>query len=915
MAERRPFEALPEGRCRRILESLPGLVWACRADGPCDFVNTSWVAYTGLPAPEHHGLGWQHVLHPDDQARAAAAWTEALTTRGLFAIEARVRRHDGAYRWFSLRSAPTLDDDGSLVAWSGVAVDVHESHEHAAHDSEDLARAFDVLDRGDPCFVLDHDFRYVFVNPGQERLSQLPRSETLGRNFWEVFPSIAGPHSQYYREYHRVMRERVPVEFDEYYPPLDLWTHVRVYPTKEGGIAVFFHDVTARKRAEEERGGLVVALREVASEANRSHAQLDAVFQAIPDGVVVFDMKGNVVLVNEAEALLVGFPSLAMMQRDLTHLATIFELTELDGRPLPADAWPVSRVLRGESLAGWHLRGRRIDTGQRWFFSFSGEPVRDESGKQILAVVVTRDITERKRAEEALRESEEQYRAFFEIASIGMGQADPATGRILRVNDRYCEITGYSREELLSGNVQNLTHPDDRDADWTSYNRMVRGEVDEYSTEKRYIRKDGRIIWVLASARLIRDTTGKPIRAVGIMQDITQRKHAEQALRESEAALREGDRRKDEFLAMLSHELRNPLAPIRNGLYILERATPGGPQAQRARAAIERQVTHMTRLIDDLLDVTRISRGKIRLKRERIDLGELVRRLAEDLGPTFEQAGVSLGIEVEPRPLCVDGDPTRLAQVVGNLLTNAVKFTPRGGHAFLTASHEGEQVVVRVRDDGAGITPETLPHVFEPFVQADRTLDRSRGGLGLGLALVKGLCEMHGGTASAESAGLGRGSLFTVRLPLVEAIARRPAGAPRATPSESARRVLVIEDNVDAAETLREALGMGDHVVEVAFAGPEGIEKARRFEPDVVLCDIGLPGMDGYGVARTMRADPKLSSVYLVALSGYALQEDVERSRQAGFDRHMAKPPSLPALEKMLAEIGRDKLKEATGTG
>jgi len=374
---------------------------------------------------------------------------------------------------------------------------------------------------------------------------------------------------------------------------------------------------------------------------------------------------------------------------------------------------------------------------------------------------------------------------------------------------------------------------------------------------------------------------------------------------EARLSLEEADRRKNEFLAMLSHELRNPLAPIRNSLYVLERAAPGGEQARRAQEVIDRQVAHMTRLVDDLLDVTRISRGKIQLHREPLELGENVRRAVEDHRSGFTSRGIELEVSVPQDPIPVEGDRTRVAQVIGNLLNNAAKFTPGGGRVRVLVDLDparSDAARVRVRDTGAGITPEMMPRLFEPFTQADATLDRSQGGLGLGLALVKGLVELHGGTVGAASDGPGQGTEFTIRLPL----RRGPAPVLRGAGSQGAeeratRRVLVIEDNADAASSLQEVLELGNNAVAVAYTGLEGLEKARAFGPDIVFCDIGLPGMDGYQIAQAMRADPDLRSLVLVALTGYAGPEDVSRSREAGFDFHLAKPASLERVEQIVA--------------
>jgi CheY-like chemotaxis protein/two-component sensor histidine kinase len=377
------------------------------------------------------------------------------------------------------------------------------------------------------------------------------------------------------------------------------------------------------------------------------------------------------------------------------------------------------------------------------------------------------------------------------------------------------------------------------------------------------------------------------------MQDVTEWRRAEERLREA-------DRRKDEFLAMLSHELRNPLAPIRNALYILDRTDPASPQARRAKEVANRQIGHLTRLVDDLLDVTRIARGKIELRRARVDLALLARRTAEDYRELMQDRELALALEIPAHPLVLSGDETRLAQVLGNLLSNAAKFTPPGGQVTVSVAEEGGRAVVRVRDTGAGISPEILPSLFEPFSQGQQTLARSEGGLGLGLALVRGLAALHGGEVHASSEGPGRGAEFVVELPLSPAEARRtPVPAPAAPAAARRRRILVVDDNRDAADTLAELVRMLGHEAATAFDGPGALSAARADPPDVVLCDIGLPGMDGYAVARALRAEMG-ARVRLVAVSGYAQAEDRERALDAGFDAHVAKPADPERIAQVL---------------
>lgn len=368
--------------------------------------------------------------------------------------------------------------------------------------------------------------------------------------------------------------------------------------------------------------------------------------------------------------------------------------------------------------------------------------------------------------------------------------------------------------------------------------------------------------------------------------------------------VRLADQRKDELLAMLAHELRNPLAPIRTAAELLRRRSGGDPVLRATAETIERQVGRQARLIDDLLNVTRMARGRVVLARRRLDLSTLVRESAEDHRATIENAGLRLDVQIPAEPAFVQGDPTRLAQVLDNLIQNAVKFTDPGGRITVWVHRDEDrgQARVGVRDTGIGIESAMLPEVFTTFTQADRSLDRSRGGLGLGLALVKGMVELHGGSVAASSEGLGKGAEFTFTLPMVEAPRPRPETAEAPLPERSPpRRVLVVEDQPDAAYTLRALLELDGHQVEVAHTGPEGVEAARRFRPDVVLCDIGLPGMDGYAVARALRRDPACDGVTLVAVSGYGQEEDRRRSREVGFDEHLTKPVDPADLGRSVA--------------
>jgi PAS domain S-box-containing protein len=506
---------------------------------------------------------------------------------------------------------------------------------------------------------------------------------------------------------------------------------------------------------------------------------------------------------------------------------------------------------------------------------------------------------EKARAERRVTVSEERLRLAHAVAQIGTWDWDPET-RQMYFSSECREILGLDEEGAHSAWHANI------DAQQLSAVLSMLEACSREGTncstsevEYRYRHPREGIRWIYSKAGLVGQPGHRHV--VGITLDVTRRRQAEEALKEV-------NQRKDEFLAMLAHELRNPLAPIRNAAQLLNVHAPGRPEIEWARAVIERQTKHLVRLVDDLLDVSRMVRGQITLQKKKADLAEIVQTAVETSRPLIRLRKHHLSVEMPKQPVRLDADLTRIAQVISNLLNNAAKYTDDGGQIRLEAEREGEFIAIRVRDTGLGIAPGLLPHVFDLFTQADRTLDRAEGGLGIGLTLVKRLVEMHGGHVEARSEGLGRGAEFIVCLPLLEsandsAAEVVPAAAEAVAVADRGNlRILIVDDNVDAADSIAMLLSMEGHQTRTVNTARAALLAVPEFEPDVVLLDIGLPEMDGYEVARRMRAHDR-HDMRLVAVTGYGQPGDRRRSQAAGFDEHLVKPVEPQLLNEFLRRM------------
>jgi PAS domain S-box-containing protein len=619
--------------------------------------------------------------------------------------------------------------------------------------------------------------------------------------------------------------------------------------------------------------------------------RLRAAFEISPAILTVTDVEtGRILEVNEAFLHITGYHRDEVIGRTVPEIGLWVD---------PAQRETGLATLRaGRGIRGIEARFRTKQGEEVWAVA-SAELVEIEGRRCVVTALM--DITDRVRAETALRESERRFAQAFNANPLPMSIVSLRDGRHLAVNEAALRHSGYTREEMLGRTKPELGF-------WVAGNErerlleMLRGGGQARDFEATFRTKTGEHRYLLVNSEVV-TYAGEPA-VLSVSLDITERKQndaeRESRRREAEALTRA----KDEFLAMLGHELRNPLGTITNTLGVLNRLI-ADEGTRRLLGIIGRQTSHLSRLVDDLLDVARVTSGKIALQRESLDL----RALAQGCLDALAQAGRTRHhtVTVEGPPVRVSGDPARLEQVVSNLLDNALKYTPPGGQVTVRIEQAGDDAVLRVRDSGEGIRADLLDRIFDLFVQEPQALDRTRGGLGLGLTLVRRLVELHGGSVAAASDGPGRGSEFSIRLPvLAEAGVSAPASAGGLGPAAPRpRRILLVEDSADARETLSMLLRLSGHEVETSEDAAEGLEKLAAFAPDVMLVDIGLPGMDGYDLARRVRSRPEARGVALIALTGYGQVEDRRRAQAAGFDLHLTKPVDPERLEKVLGEIGR----------
>jgi PAS domain S-box-containing protein len=673
---------------------------------------------------------------------------------------------------------------------------------------------------------------------------------------------------------------------------------------KQAELAFQQANVDLERRVQERTTELMAANAALRHERERFHITL----ASIGDAVIATNTDGNIVFLNEVAQSLTGWPQVDAIGQPLE---SVFRIVDEETRQTADNSW--MELLR-EDGGAVHAHPKLLLTrdGRERSVDESTAPVRDEQGNIVGVVVVFRDVTEQRRKEKQLRQATAKLQERATELETVMNVAPAA---IWISHDTECRnIIGNQRSNQLlriaDGANASASAPgkrpfqEYRNGNPAPIHELPMQKAASTGTEVRGAEleltfEDGEVRHIYGNAVPLFDRNRKVRGAVAAFLDITELKRAE-------LALKEADQRKDEFLATLAHELRNPLAPLHNAVQLLRAIPLVDPPLVRIRDMIERQVHHMVRLVDDLMDVSRITRGKISLQLERIDIAVVVHSALEISRPLIEAGRHELTLQLPAHPVLVVGDLTRLAEVFANLLNNAAKYTPEGGHIWLTIAEDRDGLQISVRDDGIGIPPPLLSQVFELFMQVDRRVERARGGLGIGLTLVKRLVEMHGGTVEAKSEGQGRGSEFFVRLPVArEPSEPSPCLAEQRKPPSSNLRILVVDDNKDAAKSLGLLLQLGGHEVEVAYDGPSALERAPVFRPEVVLLDIGMPRMSGYEVARRVRQMKELQDVVLVAQTGWGQEKDRLLSTEAGFNAHLVKPVALDTIHQLLTTVRR----------
>ncbi len=736
----------------------------------------------------------------------------------------------------------------------------------------------------DGFFCLDSNWRFTFINRITLEFLKRKPEELTGKVIWEEYPALVGstfePVSRSVMENHSAQR----IEMKSFNS--EAWYHIVIFPA-QGGIAIYWRDITVQKREQETLTG----------NEERMRLLLESYAQAFWET----DEAGN-------------FTTAVSSWQDYTErikegrfMSYLINAIHPDDRRHTEEQWHEAHST-GENL-NMEFRMKGPDGEWHWL-NVLAIPIRDQNGTVTKWVGMNINISDKKKSEMETAEREARFRALT-LATSEMVYHMSGDCSEMSVLSGYGFVrnTHNPNPTWIQDYVPSEEHPKLTEA----IDQAIR-EKNILETEHKVYFADGSIGWVYSRAVPLLDSNGTIIEWFGIANNITERKIIEENFKKSQEHLETlveklelADERRNTFINTLSHELRNPLSAISMGLTLIKDAAPGSAQAEKAHSIMERQTEQLSRLVDDLLDVTRITQNKIELKKQWIDLNEIVYHVATDFYSQFADKGVKLDFELNPDYIWMEADPARLTQAIGNLLHNAAKFTKAGDKARISVNFDREnerQAIIMVQDTGLGIDPSFLTRLFVPFEQADSSLAHSYGGLGLGLPIVKGIIEMHNGSVKVFSDGIEKGSQFIIHLPVQKYNEETIAEKKNETEAKEfhSLKILIIEDIPDLAEILSELLSHLGHDVIVALNGPEGIRKAKHHLPDVLLSDIGLPGMSGYEIAEAFQNDDQLKNTYLIALSGYAQPEDFERSRKAGFRQHLAKPVNLESLKAALEE-------------
>ncbi len=821
---------------------------------------------------------------------------DVASTTGRFEDEGWRVRQDGSKFWASVVITALRDESGEVRGFLKITRDLTDRRqaEEKLRMSEERFRLLvdGVTDYA--IFMLDPQGRVATWNTGAERLKGYQASEIVGQHFSRFYPSEAIDRNWPAEVLQRAMADG-RVEDEGWRVRRDgskFWASVVITALRDEsgtlkGFGKVTRDLTQRREAEESARHLAreeaarKAAEDAAEEIERQREQLHVTLASIGDAVIVTDEQARVTFLNPVAVSLTGWEMHEAAGQPLdTVVRIVNEHTRL---PVENPVVTVFREKRVVELANHTSLVRR--DGTETPIEDSAAPILDRNQSLVGAVMVFRDVTEVRRAKAA-----SQYLAAIVQSSDDAIISQTLDGRIASWNKGAERLYGYAAEEIVGQPLSALVPADLPDELPFMMESIRRGEcIEHFETER--VRKDGTRVDVSLTISPVKNAEGEIVGASKIARDITARK--------------EEDRRKNEFLALLAHELRNPLAPLRNCLQVMRLGTSDPASVEHARRLMERQLQHLVRLVDDLLDLSRISRGKLELRRERITLATAVEHAIDVCGLAVKELGRELTVRLPDEPLYIDADKTRLAQAICNLLGNASKYSDPGGHIWLRAERQGQEAIVSVKDSGIGIPADMLPKIFDMFVQADRSLEKAQGGLGVGLTIVKRLVEMHGGCVSAHSEGPGHGSQFTIRLPLASPPTDelRPHDSPQTTQNAVHRRILIVDDNRDAATSLAMMLKLMGHEVRTAHDGEAGLAAAAEHRPDLILLDIGMPKLNGYDTARIIRAEPWGQVMTLVAVTGWGQEEDRRKSSEAGFDFHMVKPVAPEELERVVASV------------